>query len=435
MRQKTGSTYRKRCFTAYLEEKKMKPSDKQTESTKDKKVVLAFSGGLDTSFCIPYLKEQGFLVITVYVDSGLTSETELSKIAGRAKELGATKHYNINAADELYSQIVSYLIKTNGLYQGKYPLLCSDRYIIAKKCVEIAEAENAQYVAHGSTGMGNDQVRFDTSISALSDAKIIAPIRDFQKINKVNLRLKEAQYLESKGFSVPKLSKKYTVNENLLGCTISGSEIDENSEPSEDAYKITANIPDAPDKPEYIEMEFACGLPVSLNGKTEEGIEILKKLNALGGKHGVGRDIYTGDCIIGIKGRIAFEYPGLKILLTAHNALEEAILSKEQNRFKETINKKWVELVYSGLYFDPLTKDTESFIDSLQDNVCGSVKIKLHKGNCIPVSYNSINLPKANDTKYAQSSSWSPDEAEGFVKLFGMSTVTSKKQDASQGKT
>lgn len=392
--------------------------------------MLAFSGGLDTSFSIPYLKEKGYDVITVTVNTGGFTEEKLKSIEERAKELGAVNHYSINAEKEIFDRIICYLIKSHGLYQGIYPQMCSDRYIIAEKCVDVARKEGAKAVAHGCTAMGNDQVRFDISFSILApDLVILAPVREFQKEVKEGLREKEAEYLEKRGFSVPDIHKRYTINENIFGTTISGSEIDENKEPSEDAFILTKSLNTVPDEPEYITITFENGIPVKLNNKLMSGVEIIKQLNKICGKHGCGRFIYTGDCMVGIKGRIAFEAPGIHALLVAHKALEEATLSEKQNQFKCVIGEKWAQLVFSGFYFEPLTRDIEKFLDENQKWVSGDVKLKVFKGSILPVEYSSEYLIRDKGAAYAQKASWRPEEAEAFIKLFGLPSKSSIRRE------
>ena len=386
-----------------------------------KKVVLAFSGGLDTSFCVAWLKDRGYQVVPVYVDTGGLTVSEKKALERKARALGALRHYTLDCRKPAYDKIAAYIIKAHGLYQDTYPLLCADRYVIVETCVAVARREKADRIAHGCTAMGNDQVRFDVSIRALGDYEIIAPIRDLQAEIKGSLRAFEAEYLKNKGFPVPLRQKKYTVNQNLFGVTISGSEIDELNEPDEEAYVLTRGRPQ--DKPRYIEIGFEKGLAVSLNGRRQAGPAILETLNHQAGAYGIGRSIYTGDCVIGIKGRIAFECPGLFALVTGHRALSEAVLSKEQNQFQRVVGEKWTQLVYSGLYFDPLREDLEKFIDRLQRFVTGRVTLKLEARRLTAVKYSSPYRIQGKDLVYAQHATWSPEEASGFIKLFGLSTT------------
>jgi len=390
-----------------------------------KRVILAYSGGLDTSFCIAWLKERGYQVITVFVDTGSFSRSALQSLSAKAYELGAAKHYTVNAKKQIYEKIIAYLIKSNGLYQDIYPQLCADRYIIVEKCCEIAQKEKTHLIAHGCTAMGNDQSRFDISIKALGNYEIIAPIREIQKSVQKNIRQYEIDYLKKRGFAVPLSHKKYSINQNILGTTISGSEIDLNEEPPESVFVLTKK--EASCHARYLTIEFRQGLPVSLDGKPMPNIALLQALNNTVGSHGFGRFIYTGDCIIGIKGRIAFECPGLYALIVAHKALEDATLSREQNQFKSIISHKWASLIYSGLYFDPLRQNLEKFIDAHQQFVTGSVTLKLHDASLLPVTYSSPYLIREKNTVYAQSSAWLPQEAEGFIKLSGLSTILAQR--------
>jgi argininosuccinate synthase len=390
------------------------------------KVVLAFSGGLDTSFCVVRLKEKGYRVITVFVSTGDQPTQVLAAVGRQARELGAWRHYTIDARRKVYDRIVTYLIKANGLYQDVYPQLCADRYAIVEECVQIAMREGTKLIAHGCTAMGNDQVRFDVSIRALGDYGIIAPIRELQAEIKTPLRAYEADYLKRAGYQVPPRQKKYTVNQNVLGVTISGSEIDELNEPDEEAFVLTRGS--AQSEPRSIEIGFEKGLPVSLNGRRQAGPKILETLNRQVGAYGIGRFIYTGDCVIGIKGRIAFECPGLHALITAHRTLEESVLSREQNRFKRVIGDEWARLVFAGLYHDPLRTDLEKFIDSLQRFVTGKVVLKLEARHLMAVKYSSPYRIRGKGLVYAQQSTWPPSVAEGFVKLYGLSTTLSSRR-------
>lgn len=386
-----------------------------------KKVILAFSGGLDTRFCLVWLREGGYDVVSVYVNTAGISSRKCKEIEECAYNLGAVKHYTIKAEDDFFKKIIVYLIKGHGLYQNIYPQLCSDRYIIVEKCIEVADIESAGCIAHGCTAMGNDQVRFDLSIKAKGNYQIISPIRQIQDEVDGRIRLYEIGYLRERGFDVPSEHRKYSINQNILGTTISGSEIDEFEEPSEGAFFLTKDCLVKP--PLHLEIGFDEGEPVSINGKRMKGAAILKILNKLAGSYGIGRFIYTGDCIIGIKGRIAFECPGLYSLLIAHRALEEAVLTKEQNQFKDIISQKWAHLVFSALYYEPLREDLEVLIDNMQKKVSGRVRIKLSNGNVLPVGYKSDYVLKEVKTLYAQSASWGSTEAEGFIRLFGMSSI------------
>ena len=388
-----------------------------------KKIVLAFSGGLDTSFCVPYLIDKGFEVHTIFVNSGGISLNEEKKISKRAYELGAKKHINVSIENTLWKQIIKPLIWSGSLYQDKYPALCSDRYLIVSEAIKLCKKLNTKYISHGCTGMGNDQVRFDLSIQAFGNYKTITPIREIQ--NKVtDVRGYEQEYLKAKGYKVSSIHSKYSINENIMGATVSGSEIDDWKEPSKESY-ILCNTPDKyPLKSKKLEIEFFKGEPKKLNGKSMKGPDLLKTLNKIGGKYGIGREIFVGDTIIGIKGRFLFESPGIAILQRAHRAIEEAIFTDKQNAFKPLIGKRWVELIYGGFYFDPLTKNLENFLEDIQKPVNGKVKVLLTSGKVEAIAVDSKKILKSKDAVYAQSASWSVEESVGFIKLLGKSTST-----------
>ena len=388
-----------------------------------KKIVLAFSGGLDTSFCVPYLIDQGFEVHTIFVNSGGTSSNEEKKISKRAYELGAKKHINVSIETSLWKEIIKPLVWSGSLYQDKYPALCSDRYLIVSEAIKLCKKLNTKYISHGCTGMGNDQVRFDLSIQAFGNYKTITPIREIQ--NKVtDVRGYEQEYLKNKGFKVSTLHTKYSINENLMGATVSGSEIDDWKEPSKESY-ILCNTPNKyPSKPKKLEIEFSKGEAKKINGKSMKGPDLLRMLNKIGGKYGIGRELFAGDTIIGIKGRFLFESPGISILQRSHRALEEAIFTDKQNNFKPLIGKRWVELVYGGFYFDPLTKNLENFLEDIQKPVTGKVTVLLTAGKVEAVAVDSKKILVSKDAVYAQSASWGVEESAGFIKLLGKSTST-----------
>ena len=388
-----------------------------------KKIVLAFSGGLDTSFCVPYLIDQDFEVHTIFVNSGGTPANEEKKISKRAYELGAKKHINVRIETSLWKEIIKPLVWSGSLYQDKYPALCSDRYLIVSEAIKLCKKLNTKYISHGCTGMGNDQVRFDLSIQAFGNYKTITPIREIQ--NKVtDVRGYEQEYLKNKGFKVSTLHTKYSINENLMGATVSGSEIDDWKEPSKESY-ILCNTPDKyPSKPKKLEIEFSKGEAKKINGKSMKGPDLLRMLNKIGGKYGIGRELFAGDTIIGIKGRFLFESPGISILQRSHRALEEAIFTDKQNNFKPLIGKRWVELVYGGFYFDPLTKNLENFLEDIQKPVTGKVTVLLTAGKVEAVAVDSKKILVSKDAVYAQSASWGVEESAGFIKLLGKSTST-----------
>ena len=388
----------------------------------NKDIVLAFSGGLDTSFCVPYLQERGWNVHTVFADTGGVDDEERDFIEKRAAELGVASHVTVDGGPAIWEGFVKPFVMAGEAYQGQYPLLVSDRYLIVdaalKRCAELGT--NA--IAHGCTGMGNDQVRFDLAVKALGDYEIVAPIREIQKEH-TQTRAYEQAYLEERGFGVRAKQKAYTINENLLGVTMSGGEIDKWETPGEGARAWCAPRSAWPVEPLTVTLKFVKGEAVALDGKEMPGEQILAKLNKMFAPYGVGRGVYTGDTVIGLKGRIIFEAPGLISLLAAHRALEDAVLTKQQNRFKPEVARKWVELVYEGFYHDPLKTDIEAFLKSSQTMVNGEVTLETRGGRVDAVAVKSPHILNAKGATYAQSADWGVEEAEGFIKLFGMSST------------
>tara|TARA_B100001769_G_scaffold273663_1_gene270319 strand:+ start:286 stop:1479 length:1194 start_codon:yes stop_codon:yes gene_type:complete len=389
----------------------------------NKKIVLAFSGGLDTSFCVPYLIDQGYEVHTLFVNTGGISVKEEQSITKRANELGAKKHININVEKSLWSEILIPLIQSGALYQNKYPALCSDRYLIVKESIKLCKKLKTKNIAHGCTGMGNDQIRFDLSIRAHGKFNIVTPIREIQNITK-NVRGYEEGYLQDKGFKVSSLHKKYSVNENLMGATISGSEIDEWEEPSSESYVLCKLPHQYPKKPKTLKIKFLRGKVVAINNKKMQGADFLRSLNTLGGSFGIGRSVFSSDTIIGLKGRFVFEAPGIAILMSAHRALEETVLTDKQNYVKAQVGQEWVNLVYRGFYFEPLRENLEAFLHDSQKTVSGEVTLKLTPGRVDAVAVKSKNILKSPEGAYAQSATWSEAESKGFIKLIGQSTST-----------
>jgi argininosuccinate synthase len=393
---------------------------------KKQHVVLAFSGGLDTSFCIPYLIEKGYQVTTIFVDSGGVSNQEKEQIKQRAFELGAIDHVEESIAKELWSSVITPLIWGGHWYQNQYPLLCSDRYLIVAACLKLCDKLGTKLFAHGCTGMGNDQVRFDLAVQCLGDYEIISPVREIQKMTD-EVREYEKNYLVEKGFTYSDKVSAYSVNENLLGSTISGSEIDEWKKPSDQSFLLTPAKVDSSKDNQLISFEFDQGSLIALDGQKLDdnftGEQVMQSLNQLVGSFSIGRGLYTGDTSIGLKGRIAFEAPALVALNAAHIALEQAVLSKAQNRFKSSVAEKWTELVYEGFFYEPLKDNLEAFLKSSQTQVTGTVTLELMPGQLLAVEVKSDNILKDSQSVYAQSASWNIEEAIGFIKLFGKSTV------------
>lgn len=390
-----------------------------TENSSKPLVVLAFSGGLDTSFCVPYLIEQGYAVHTVFVNTGGMDAAEQDAIRARAVSLGAIGHDAVDAGPALWSSFVVPFVQGGSAYQGRYPLLCSDRYVIVEALVAKAHELGAQAVAHGCTAMGNDQFRFDQSIRCLTDLPVLAPIREIQGVTD-SPRAYEIAELAKRGFGVDAEAKRYTINENVLGVTVSGSEIDELGAPDGASRKLTRPRKDWPAEPLRVAITFERGVPVAIDGEAiADGKAALASLNESFGAYGVGRGVYTGDTIVGLKGRIVYECPGLAALLAAHKALEELTATKQQADFKRVAATKWSELVFGGLFYEPLRADLEALIVSSQRNVTGTVTVETEGGSVLAVSVETDRVLMDDANVYAQKAGWSAADAEGFMKIAG----------------
>ncbi len=390
------------------------------------KIVLAFSGGLDTSYCVLDLVQKGFEVHTAFVDTGGMDDAEREYIRERAISLGAEKHHEIEVAQEIWDEFVVPLVWSHARMLGEYPLLCSDRYLIVKRCLDLCDELDTTHFGHGCTGMGNDQLRFDQTVRSLGDYEIHAPIRDLQSRVQA-VRDYELKVMAEAGIEVEESASRYSINANLLGTTISGSEIDEFQPPAGDAWTRTANRADWPEGALEIRIGFEQGEATRLDGEAMDGPEILKTLNDKLGAWGVGRHIYTGDVTIGLKGRIAFECPGIDGLLAAHQALEDTVNTRFQNQFRKLVSDRWADLVYSGFFYEPHKFDLEAYLESSQQSVTGEVVIRTEGGSLTAVAVDTPYLLTNPDAVYAQSADWTPEEAVGFIKLIGQSTTIAGK--------
>ncbi|MDK2983097.1 MAG: argininosuccinate synthase [Thermococcaceae archaeon] len=382
------------------------------------RVVLAYSGGLDTSVILKLMQEKlNAEVITVTVDVGQKDDFE--KIEEKALKLGAVKHYTIDAKEEFAKNYLTKAIKSNALYEDAYPLATAlARPLIAEKIVEIAKKENADAVAHGCTGKGNDQVRFDLAVKALyPEIQIVAPVREWGLT-----RDWEMEYAKKNG--IPVKEKIYSIDENLWGRSIEGGILEDPSEePPEEVFEWTLSPEKSPEKPEYVTIEFEEGIPVALNGKEMGLVELIETLNLLAGKHGVGRIDHIEDRTVGIKSREVYEAPAAVALIKAHKDLEKFVLTKWVLEFKEIVDSKWAWLVYNGLWFEPLREALDAFVDAVEKNVSGTVKLKLYNGNAIVVGRESQNALYDFDLATYEKSKYDQKLAIGFIELFGMQSV------------
>ncbi len=387
-----------------------------------KKVVLAYSGGVDTSVCIPYLKNEYGIseVITFVADLGQGEDLEV--IRKKALDSGASQSFIGNLEDVFAEKFAFPAIRANALYAEKYPLSTAlARPLIAENLVKIARKLNADAVAHGCTGKGNDQVRFDLAINALGpDLKIITPAREW------NMSREEAiSYGEKFGIPAP-VSKKspYSIDVNLLGRSIEAGLLeDPMNEPPEEIFEMTSSIDNAPNSPKDIEIIFENGFPIGIENELLNPVDLLKKVNVLAGKNGYGRIDMIEDRVVGIKSREIYESPGLLLLIKAHKELESITLNADVIDFKASVEKKWAQLVYQGFWYGPLKNSLDSFISATQKFVNGKVKIRLHKGNARVIGRFSQNnsLYREDLATYSQEDIFNHKQAEGFIYMWGMS--------------
>lgn len=386
------------------------------------KVVLAFSGGLDTTVCVKLLEEEYDLeVVTACVDVGQPKE-EVEKAEEAAKNLGVKKHYTIDAKNEFANEYIAKGIKSNAVYEG-YPLSTAlARPLIAMKIIEVALKENAKAIAHGCTGKGNDQFRFEAVIRSMSDFDIVAPIRD------LNLtRTEEQEYAEKHGIHISS-DKIYSIDENVWGRSIEGDILeDPANEPPEEIYAWTASSENAKDRPTKVAIEFEEGVPIAIDGRIMPLFELIEEANKIAGESGIGRIDTIENRMIGLKSREIYEVPGALLLIRAHQALEELVLTKDEILFSEYMSTKYADLVYNALWQEPLRDDMDQAIDNMQLRVTGKVVLKLFKGSILPLSRESdyslhdiehISFEdKENDQK----------EVEGMIKHHGLQAAIYQK--------
>ena len=388
------------------------------------KVVLAYSGGLDTSVLAKWIQEKYDVdVITVTVDVGQRDNLEI--IEEKAKNLGVLKHYSVDAKGEFVSKYVFPAIKANALYEGKYSLgTALSRPLIVSKIVEIARKEGATAIAHGCTGKGNDQVRFDVTAKSLApDLKIIAPVREW-KLS----RAEEIEFAKEKNIPIPvKKESPYSIDQNLWGRSVECGILEHpEHEPPEEVFEWTTSPEKAPNKPEYVTIDFEYGVPYALNGKETDPVGLIETLNKVAGQHGIGRVDHMEDRMVGIKSREIYECPAATVLLEAHKDLEKMVFTRHEVLFKQQIDVQWAFLVYSGLWADPLREDLEAFINKTQERVKGNVKLKLYRGGCLVVGRSSsMSLYDMNLATYNIETTFDPSWSSGFIEIWGLPTRVS----------
>ncbi|MEW9669485.1 argininosuccinate synthase [Ammoniphilus sp. 3BR4] len=385
------------------------------------KIVLAYSGGLDTSVAIKWLQDTyNYDVIAVGLDVGEGKDLEF--VRDKAIQVGAIKSYVVDAKELFAEEFVLPALKANAMYEGKYPVVSAlSRPLIAKVLVDIAKEEGAVAVAHGCTGKGNDQVRFDVTFTALDpNLKIVAPVREWGMT-----RDEEIAYAEKNGIPIPvNLDNPFSIDQNLWGRACECGVLEDPwAEPPAGAYDLTVGLEDAPDTPEEIEIEFVQGKPVALNGEKMLLSELILKLNDIAGKHGVGRIDHVENRLVGIKSREVYEAPGAMTLILAHRELEFLTQPREVAQFKPVIELKVAQMIYEGLWFSPIMDALQAFVEETQKFVTGTVRVKLFKGHAIVVGRKSEHsLYDMELATYGEEDTFDHKAALGFIQLYGMPT-------------
>jgi len=388
-----------------------------------KKVVLAYSGGLDTSCIVKWLHERGYQVICFVADlgQGLGSGEDLAAIENRALSAGASKVYIKDLQDEFIEDFILPALKANAVYEGKYLLATAlGRPLIAKYLVQIAHKEKADAIAHGCTGKGNDQVRFEVTAGILDPKlEIIAPVREWE----FKSREEEIEYARMHNIPIEVTKKKpYSIDRNIWGISIEAGVLEDlEQEPPEDAYMITKSPTSQSSYPKYIEIHFEKGVPKKIDGKVFKLKDLISYLNEVGGQHGVGRSDLVENRLVGIKSREIYEAPAATILHTAHKELESLVLDRELAHFKEIVALKYSELIYYGLWYSGLKKALDGFVNATQEHVTGTIRLKLFKGNCVAVGRKSPHsLYKKELSTYGKEDKFNQKLAEGFIRIWGM---------------
>ena len=384
------------------------------------KVVLAYSGGLDTSVTIQWFIDKGYDVVAVCLDVG--EGKDLDVVYQKALDMGAVESHVIDTTKEFADEFVAYAIYGNSMYEGKYPLVSAlSRPLISKKLVEIAHESNADYVAHGCTGKGNDQVRFEVAIQGLDPTlKVLAPVREWTWS-----REEEIDYAKEKNIPIPiNLDSPYSIDQNLWGRSNECGVLEDPwNKPPEDAYDLTSNIADAPDEAEELVLTFKEGLPTAINGVSYDLDDLIIKLNEIAGAHGVGRIDHVENRLVGIKSREVYETPGAKVILTAKHDLETITLTKDIAHFKPVIEQKFAEQVYNGRWFSPLSDSLRNMLKDMQQPVNGEVRVELYKGNVTVTGRRSDNsLYNEKLATYTKEDAFNQGASVGFIEIFGLPT-------------
>lgn len=389
------------------------------------KVVLAYSGGLDTSVCLKWLQvEKGFDVIAVCGNVG-QDESDLAAIKQKALDMGVIASFAVDMREEYANEFLTLALAANGLYENSYPLLSAlSRPLLSKHMVEVAHALGARYIAHGCTGKGNDQVRFETSIKALDPTlEIVAPVREWD----LHCREEEIEWAKAHGVPVAATKKSpYSIDDNLWGRAIECGVLEDPwAEPPADIWTLTADAADAPDEAEYVEIGFEQGIPCSLNGEDMSFVDIVKALNVKAGAHGVGRLDMVENRLVGVKSRECYEVPAAKVLIDAHKALETLCLDGATQHYKLGVEQQWATAVYQGMWFSPLKMALDAFCATTQKHVTGTVKMKLYKGSCTVAGRKSpYSLYDFNLASYGADDVFNHESAKGFIDLYGLPVTT-----------
>ena len=393
----------------------------------NQKIVLAYSGGLDTTVAVPWLKEQyDAEIITLTIDLGMV---DLEAIRLRALSIGAAEAVTVDGKQALVDEFVMPSLQAGTVYEDQYPLATAlGRPLIARYLVEVAREHGAYAVAHGCTGKGNDQVRLEVGVAALApELRVIAPIRDWGMS-----RDDEIEYAQARNLPVSARTNRFSTDENLWGRSVEAGELEDPwLEPPEDAYAWTRSVSEAPDEPAYVELRFEAGVPTAVDGEAMTCVDLVRHLNALAGSHGVGRIDHVENRLVGIKSREIYECPAAVVLHAAHAALETMTLSKDQARTKARLAQEYADVIYNGLWYTAHRNDLDAYVQSTQRFVTGDIRVRLHKGACTVVGRQAPRaLYQHGLATYDRGDQFDHASAEGFIKIYGLPVRT---QNQAQG--